>query len=226
VTGPAVFALAAAARRAISPDNEQARTWLEKELAGPAYQQGRLLALLDRLWDWLHRVRPEEQTPLPVLAGAGVAALLVVVTLLALRHVRREGRPRRDVPEVLGSGGLSAADLRERAAAAMREGRYAEAVLDGMRAIAQNAAERTVLEGSPSQTAHEIAERLAAAFPDHAGELAAAATLFDAVAYGDRPAGDDDARQVLELHDALDRARPRLRRSGAAVGAAAGTGWQ
>ena len=54
----------------------------------------------------------------------------------------------------------------------MAQGRFADAVVDGFRALALRQAERGRLEDAPGATAHEVADSLAAAYPAKRGAIA------------------------------------------------------
>jgi hypothetical protein len=109
---------------------------------------------------------------------------------------------------VLGGAILTAAQYRARAQQALLQERYAACVLDLLRAIARDAVERTLLEDAPSLTAHEIAARLATAFPAAGDELRWAADRFDAVAYGEADATRSDAERMVALDRTIAAARP------------------
>jgi hypothetical protein len=211
----------------LDPGNGEARRWLEQELSDPAYRDTRdpVQRALDALQRWLVDLLsgvsgPDDALP-SVVAGIVVLALLMLA-VLALRHVRRGQRLREDEPlPVLGAERLTADEYRERARRAFAEGRYAACVLDALRAVASSAVERTLLEDAPSLTAHEIASRLSSVFPDHADGLHRAADRFDAVAYGDEDATHEQAQALLDLDARVAAARPRpLDRAPASAGVA------
>jgi hypothetical protein len=104
---------------------------------------------------------------------------------------------------VLPEERVLASEYRRRADAAFAEGRYADAVVDGFRAVAARQVERGRLEDLPGATAHEIADRLAVDFDERAPLLQRVARLFDEVRYGDHPASSTDARSVLSLDEDL-----------------------
>ncbi|MCE1180436.1 MAG: DUF4129 domain-containing protein [Micrococcales bacterium] len=197
----------------VAPDNPTARTWLEDELGKVAYQERtdplrRLLEALQRWWDGLVRgSAPGDSAPSPIVLGI-VVALLLALGLWALRFVRRDHAVDREPGAVLGGQARTAAEHRALAEEALRAGDHATAVIEGMRAIAQSAADRALLDDAPSATAHEIALSLGTGFPAHAGALRHAADLFDSAAYGGGQPGVDGARHVLDLGERLDRERP------------------
>jgi hypothetical protein len=201
----------------VDPDNAEARRWLEEELSRPAYREhndpvARVLDAIERFIDTLLSADPSAGGALPAGVAGLVTAALVALVLFALRHVRREARRApAGAPAVLGEERLTAAQFRERSARALAEGRYADAVLDAMRAIAQGAAERTLLDEAPSLTAHEVGLQLADPFPAQRDELRWAADLFDAVAYGHHAASRPQAERIIALERTLGRTRPTLR---------------
>lgn len=213
---PAAAVADAAAR--LDPGNDQARRWLEEELSSAAYREHtdplqRLLDAVGRALDNLLSVDPSSAGALPSAAAGVVTALVVGLLVFSLRSVRREHRAPQTPDTVLGGERLTASAFRERAATALHQGRYAAAVVDAMRAVAQRAAERTLLDDAPSQTAHEVALRLAHPFPAQADGLRWAADVFDAVAYGNHDASRADAERILALDSEVAATRPAPRRT-------------
>jgi hypothetical protein len=202
---------------ALDPGNGEARGWLERELEGAAYREhndpiARALDALERLIDGVLSADPTAGGALPASIAGLVTAAVVALLLFALRYVRRDGRRTAPGPEaVLGQERLTAAQFRERSARALDEGHHGDAVLDAMRAIAQGAAERTLLDEAPSLTAHEIGLRLTEPFPAMGAELRWAADLFDAVAYGHHDPDRGLAVRIIALEGALARTRPAPR---------------
>jgi hypothetical protein len=210
----------------LDPDNAEARQWLEEELSRPAYREhndpiARALDALERFIDTLLNADPSAGGALPAGVAGLVTVALVALVLYALRHVRREARRApAGGPALLGDERLTAIEFRERSARALAAGRYSDAVLDAMRALAQGGAERTLLDDAPSLTAHEVGERLAEPFPAQRDELRWAADLFDAVAYGHHEASREQAERIIALDRMVQRTRPASRLP--AVSAAAG----
>jgi hypothetical protein len=101
----------------------------------------------------------------------------------------------------------SAHELRQRAEAALADGRHADAVVDAFRALAARQVERGRLADLPGTTAHEVAATISTAYPDHREQVGHGADVFDATYYGDHPATLDDAAALLELDDRLAGAR-------------------
>lgn len=202
----------------VTPDGPQARQWLTEELATEDYRDGR--PLLARVIDWvLEKVGEllgrftgtgapgEGASPLVV---ALTTAVLIAGMLLLLSRIRRERHTVARTEAVLGNLDLSASAFRDRGRAALRDGRWNDAVIEFTRAIAREADDRTLLTDAPSRTAHEIGAQLAPVFPDHAAMTARTMDLFDAVRYGRRAAGEGDARGVQAHDETLRKAKPAL----------------
>lgn len=205
---------AALLARGLDPQPGPARELLRRELAKGRYAGG--ATVLDRVLDWVTRHWRELNdsanhgastlsTALTAVLAVAVIALLAYV-LPRVRHERRADGP----GAVLEDPTLTAQDYRARATAALGDGRYDVAVVEGFRAIARAMTDRTLLAGGAGQTAHEMGASLAAAFRSHAVELSAAADLFDAVRYGHASAGHEQAEAVLTLDADLAGARPDL----------------
>ncbi|MFC6422610.1 DUF4129 domain-containing protein [Ornithinimicrobium tianjinense] len=193
----------------VDPDRDSARSWLEAELDRPGYavRESWVRRALTWLRDRLPDLSLDGQLPAwtswvaIALVVAAVAGLLWFAARDRWRRAGLTGAPRGD--RVFGAEGqLSAAAYRERSRSSATAGDLDSALLDGYRAVTAAAHERSVLDAAPARTAHEVAVRLAAVFPAHAGDLGVAADRFDAVRYGGRHA---DAEQVAQVH-ALDEA--------------------
>jgi hypothetical protein len=167
-----------------------------------------VLAWLQHLWDLATRRASEASS----LSGpAAVLVLVLVVLLLAWvsTRLRREPGGRSTASgAVIGDEQASPDELRARALRAADEGRYDAAVVDAVRALAARMVRRGLLDARPGMTAHEAAEALAPRFGEHDARLQKMSRLFDAVFYGHTPATSDDAREVLDLEERLQRARP------------------
>jgi len=198
-------------RQGLSPTPPQAREWLTRELGGAGYQDPWLQSAIRWILDTIGKLLDGAQR----LAGLSplVIALvaLVVIALLAwvLPRLRRELVVVRADSGVLDNLTVPASHYRALAAAALRDGRHDDAVLDRFRAIARDMSGRSLLDDAPGRTAHEVSLSLALPFPDHAERLAQAADLFDAVRYGHRHASAEQATEVQTLDEDLAGSRPR-----------------
>lgn len=202
----------------LDPSGEEARRWVGEELAKGEYQDTR--SLFERFMRWLGDLLADLQdnqgtggVSLPPLVIGVVVVLILAGVAYLLTKIRVEQKTVADRAAVLGDSQLSADQLRERAAAAMAEGRWGDAVLGLTRAIAREADDRTLLTEAPSLTAHEVGSQLSVVFPTHGAEAMAAMDLFDAVAYGGRHATRDDAETLRATEETLRRARPELPKS-------------
>jgi Domain of unknown function (DUF4129) len=197
----------------LRPDPDQARSWVERELSRPEYQEDpltRFLGWLQDLWQQL-RLNALDASPLSTAAAVVVVVVLVVLVALVVSLVRREPGRGAGEASVLLPGRASPDEHRGAAEHALADGAYDRALVEAFRAVAVRAVQRGVVEERPGLTADELAAELGPAFPDHAERLRAASLLFDLVFYGDQPATEADARSVLDLDDSLRAARPARR---------------
>jgi hypothetical protein len=194
----------------LDPSGAEGRRLLRDELIKSEYHDQqlwqRLLAWLTRLFE--RSVGAASGVSWTRALATMVIALVLGLALTALLAGLRRERRRRPVPAaVLPDDRPSASDLRRRAEEALAEGRHDEALVDAFRALTARAIERGTLDDQPGATAHEVAVRLATAYPDHDRPVARGADLFDATLYGDRPASRDEATGMLGLDDRLAGAR-------------------
>ncbi|HET7310797.1 MAG TPA: DUF4129 domain-containing protein [Mycobacteriales bacterium] len=140
--------------------------------------------------------------------GAGaVGLLLVAIALLAfvwwrVGLVRRT--PAGDRPLLQGRPRTSTDLLREAEAAAVC-GRWDEALIARMRALAMAAEERGIVDPRPGRTADELAAEIALALPAATNASRSAATTFDAVRYGKRDATRESYDVIVTAADLIDR---------------------
>ena len=197
----------------LDPSSPEAQQWLRDELANGRYLTEP--SLWQRFVEWLSTLFAGTSGP-GLLPSWGVVlvvvVLLAVVVLVVLRLVRPEAVTRRrgGATAPVDDEGLSAADYRIRARASADRGDWDAVLLDGYRALAASAVERTLLTELPGRTAHEVALALALVFPDQADALATAASSFDDVRYGHRRTTRSQAVTTTELDAVMLRTRPRL----------------
>ncbi|MEP7192603.1 MAG: DUF4129 domain-containing protein [Actinomycetota bacterium] len=194
----------------LDPTPPQARDWLRQELAGPDYHTPWLDSVLRWLSDQFRKLveGAGQLAGLSPLITVLIALVVIALLVWVLPRVRRERRVTPPDGAVLQDVTITARHYRDRAAQAILDGRFDDAVLDGFRAIAKDMSDRRVLNDAPGRTAHEVSLVLASPFPDHADRLALAADLFDSVRYGHRRAGPYQAGQIQELDAELARSRP------------------
>lgn len=196
----------------LDPSSPEAQQWLRDELANGRYLTEP--SLWQRFMEWLSTLFAGRPGP-GLLPSWGVVlvvvVLLAVVVLVLLRLVRPEAVTRRrgGTAAPVDDEGLSAADYRVRARASADRGDWDAVLLDGYRALAASAVERTLLTELPGRTAHEVALALAPVFPDQANALATAAASFDDVRYGHRRTTRTQAVSTTELDAVLLRTRPQ-----------------
>ena len=193
----------------LTPSPDDARGALRRELVDPQYYDQ---DVVQRILDWIQRridgtVASASAVPaLAWLAATLIAVALGAALILLLSRARTTARRRSEHGAVLSEAGESAAQIRTRAEAALADGRFGDAVLDGFRAMAVQQVERGRLDNAPGSTAREVADTLVQQYPERRDSLAEGARLFDAVMYGDRPATRAEAETVLGI-DVLLRSR-------------------
>ena len=204
---------AVAVRGVLRPDPDQARAWVERELARPAYRRSLLDRLLDRLGEVWHDLTDAASgaSTLSTAVAVVLAVLLLALGVLVVTRVRREPAATPGTDVLAGVQDTSPDEHRSAAEAALAEDRLTEALVEAFRALASRSVRRGLVEVRPGLTADELAAELAPAFPADAGPLDDAARLFDRVFYGDQPASPEDARSVLDLDARLRHARPAER---------------
>ena len=190
----------------LDPGGDEARRLLQRELVRPEYHER---SLVEEVLDWVDRFvngTIDAATGAPPLSTflAMLAFLLLALALgWLLSRARGSARVSRDRAVLRPDEVVTAAELRRRAEQALAEGRHADAVVEGFRALAVRQVERGRLDDLPGATAHEVAVALGTAHPAARGAVDGTAALFDAVRYGDRPATREQAVGVLQLDDAL-----------------------
>lgn len=198
----------------LDPSGDDARSLLRQELAKPEYND---TDLVERIQRWVQRLFEDgvgaahDVPPLGTFAAIVVGLLIAVGIGLLVSRARRTARVRAERTPALTEELISAAGLRRRAEAALAEGRYGDALVDGFRALAVHQVERGRVEGLPQATAHELATALGAEFPAQREPIVRSADLFDSVLYGDHPATREQASDVLALDDELTGRRERVR---------------
>lgn len=200
----------------LTPEAGEARRWLARELARPAYRTAqpswfdRAAAAVGR---WLHSLVAGSAPGKP----DAVAVVLVCVLLcLIAGSLIVFGRPRltrrRAVRPLIAAGDLrDSRALRRAADRAAAAGDWLLAVEECFRAFARGLDERALLVLEPGATAQEIARRAARELPELADLLVRAARVFDEVRYLGRAAAPEDYEAVAGAEEAARSARPRTR---------------
>lgn len=179
----------------VDPDDEQARRWLEDELArgDEQYQPPEAPGWWQDFLDWLERLltgAPEAPTP-AFETGQAVGIVVAVILIVAILVVAFAifGLPRlRKRSKVTGDlfgehDDRSALQLRTVAQRAADAGDYTSAVVELFRSLARDLAERGIVVTFPGTTARDFARRTGLVFPPIADRLAEAAAVFDDLRY-------------------------------------------
>jgi len=197
----------------VDPDAPHARDLLVNELSNPAYQAAKptWLDLVSKaVGDWLNSLLGNTGGVGNSLAvvGAVVIVCLIVGAVIIFGVPRLSRRRRASGSLIEAHDGRTAAELRQAAEDAARAGDFTVAIADMFRAAATGLAERTIIAVDPGTTAHEVAVRAGAAFPDRQRALADGAALFDDVRYLGRPGTAGGFERVSALEASLRASRP------------------
>ncbi len=181
----------------VDPDDEQARRWLEEELArgDEQYQPPEAPGWWQDFLDWLERLltgadAPEAPTPAfetGQAVGIAIGILLVVAILVvafAIFGLPRLRKRSKVTGDLFGEhDDRSALQLRTVAQRAADAGDYTSAVVELFRSLARDLAERGIVVTFPGTTARDFARRTGLVFPPIADRLAEAAAVFDDLRY-------------------------------------------
>ena len=203
----------------LTPTVSAAREQLQNELSKPQYQAARP-TLFDILWkditDWFNSLTG------PAVAGPGISQTLILTIIaivviaglvvgFVIFGVPRLNRRSRISGALFGvNDDRDAAALRRAAETAAAAGDYAVAIEEGFRAIARGLAERGVVTTFPGTTAHGFAGLASGAFPEAAGSLEQAASLFDGVRYLGDAGTESNWVVIRSVERSLRESRPRL----------------
>lgn len=187
-------------------DRDAAHDAAQRELSKPIYPKENFS---DRLNEWisdlLYRIISKaSDVPGGWFTVAVLLTLLAVAVVVAVRIARRTMRSNRKGDFALfGSAELTAAEHRATAERFAAERNWSAAIRHRLRAIARQLEENGVLNAVPGRTANELATDAGQAFPDLRSELAAGATSFNEVTYGERPGTESAYHDIAMLDDHL-----------------------
>ncbi len=182
---------------------EGAQRDARRELLRPQYAEARP-PLLVRALQAVLRALGRLLDSVPGVPGGrgGVVLLLLLLAAVVVVVLVRLGPLARDraAAGALDDGQrLTAAGHREAAERAAAEGRWADAVRERLRAVVRDLEARGVLDARPGRTAGEVALDGGAALPAAADDLRRAASVFDEVWYGGRPADAGSYDVLVEV---------------------------
>ena len=195
------------ARLLLDPGPDEARRLLARELDRPEYRE----PLLQRVLGWLSDLlatAAEGGDGLGRAASVAVLLLLVGAAVLLLTRLRR-GPARAAAPAaVFGEVRLGVAEHRAAARAAYDDGRWDDAVVEAVRALAAGLGDRGIVGEQRGVTVHEVVAAAGARFPAARADLTTLGVSFDEVRYGDRHADEPTARAALDLEGRVAAATP------------------
>lgn len=199
------------------PDPDEARSWLEDELAKPAYAEAQPTwfdQMAKAIGDFISGILNPQVGPGGGMVLAAIIGVLIVAIIVAAIIVW--GVPRARASSRLTADDLlfgeeetrTAAELRQAAQQAAAAGDYDEAVILRFRALARRLSERGAVRLGPGATVHAFAAQASSAFPNEVAELSAAADVFDAVRYLRQPGTAEAYDRIGHTDERLERSRP------------------
>jgi hypothetical protein len=200
----------------IDVDRDTAHQAAQRELDKPIYPKG---SLTQRLYEWIHDllfrfIEKGSSVPGGWFTLSVLFVLLIVAIVVAIRVARLTIRTRRGGDyQLFDTGQLSADQHRAIAERFAVEGNWAAAIRHRLRAVARSLEEARILDPAPGRTANELAADAGARLPRLAPELSEAATVFNDVAYGERPGTPAGYQLIAGLDDHL-RSRSAANRPG------------
>jgi len=193
---------------------EAARQAAAEELSRTRYSDE---SLLERVWRWFWEGLFSLLGRIGDGGVGGVVSLVILVAVLAglvallVWSLRRMTRTRRTPAAQVFADVVTTAEEHRRAAEEhAREGRWALAVQERVRALARSLEERDILSPAPGRTADELAAEAGLLLPGLGTGLTAAARLFDAVTYGEHPGTPEDYATMCALDDTVQTTDPVL----------------
>jgi Domain of unknown function (DUF4129) len=161
-----------------------------------------------RFWNWFgrllgHLVHATGSLPGGWWSSVALLAALVLVVAEVTFWLRPAGVRRTRSAAVLADTRLSARDHRELARRHAGAGDFGAAIIERVRAVAVTVEDRGLLTAQAGRTADELAAQAGRVLPALAGQLVAAALLFDDVMYGGRPGTMAGYESVRVLDDAV-----------------------
>lgn len=195
----------------ITPDADQARDWMLKELAKPEYHRGGenwLTSFQQWLTNFLRRATRFEFGDNAaggwdsVILIATIALVIGVVLWVVLGPVRRAHRRSRS-NSILEGDDRSSEQMRAAAEAAANLGDWHTAVLERFRALVRGVEERGIVDVVPGMTAYEFTIAAGYELPPFAADLRRSGDIFDSVRYGHLAATRDLYRWVTDTESAV-----------------------
>jgi hypothetical protein len=187
-----------------------------RELARPMYHLSGLARIWHDITHWFNSLLNTGPSGDPGVWGLTLLAVALVGAVAAMLYwlgPARMNQRARSSP-VLASLPRTAPEFRAEADRLAARGDYGPAIVERVRAIAQDLETRQILLRRPARTARELAIEAGVAFPVHAAELSAASRLFDDVRYGGRASGDAAYGRVRDLDVAIAAAVRPAEQSG------------
>lgn len=202
----------------LTPGPDEARRWVEQELARPDYavaQPTPLDRIAQAIGDFLQGLlgarAPQGWDGLLAILILVIVFGLLVAAFLIWGRPRLTARSHARVAELFDGDERTAGELRREADERVAAADWDAAIVLRFRGLARALAERGLVDPAPGATVHAFAREAARAFPGERPRLDAAATAFDDVRYLRRPGTAELHAVVAGADAALSAARPAPR---------------
>lgn len=191
----------------LTPDEGEARSWLEEELSRPEYNTdssifGRIVSTLQDLldkalsWDGVEGAAPPIEL---VLLLAGIVAIAGIAIALILNPIRRRSRSSHAVFE----DASTSEDARAALDGALAANDWNLAYVWSYRLLVLGLDAAEVVSATPGLTAREAAAAATSLVPSSGQQLSRHAATFDRVRYGHCAATRQDVEALRELTQPL-----------------------
>jgi putative membrane protein len=193
----------------LTPDSDQAQTWITEELARPEYgsELSPLTRAIRSLLELFLRGFGSGEETIPVegiILGIFLLFLIFLGVVVLLNPVRMRRAAQR--AQVFDDDSLTAEDVRRAMAEAEKSAQWDMATVWAFRLIVMELTKADILRDSPGLTAGEASERAGSRFPQLKDDFARARSSFAAIRYGDAPGTRSDYAAMRSLEGALAQA--------------------
>ena len=196
----------------LTPDGDQAQSWVAEELARPEYgtELSPLTRAIRSLIDFFFRGISQSDMTLPVegiILGIFLLFLLFIAIIVILNPIRMRRATGR--AQVFDDDSLSPEDIRRSMRQAEESSQWDMATVWAFRLIVMDLAHAEILRDTPGLTAAEASERGGRRLPELKDALTRAALTFANIRYGDAEGTRADYADMRSLESAVAQALHR-----------------
>ncbi|MDO4258854.1 MAG: DUF4129 domain-containing protein [Actinomycetaceae bacterium] len=199
----------------LTPDDDQARKWLQEELAKPEYgtELDPISKIIRSILEFIQDIlsgSPSGGIPIEAIILIGftialvVIGVVIVVNPVRLRNVRGSAT-------VFDGEEFTSDQARDELSKALQANDTNAAIVWAFRVLVLVLAEARLLRDAPGLTAHEAAAAASKEIPANAAHFSASADVFDRVRYGEEPGTPAELNALLALVKDIESVIPRTR---------------